>query len=140
MTARFRPLQPAFRGVGGRFVRTLEAIAYSDPARGLVAVVPPGFYSDGASVPSWAWALLRSGWVELLPFGLLHDYLYRKGAQVFLNGESFPVPGRSWADTTGVEALRTLGEGERKDARLVRPALWLAGSSRWQRRNVVWPD
>lgn len=114
----------------------LEPLAYIDSIRGFEATVPRGFFSDGASVPDWAWIRLGAGFVELLPFGLLHDYLVREGATIRVAGEDVPVPSCRWADTVMAEAMRTRSSTA-SDARLVRWALAISWGY-WHAKPVDW--
>lgn len=125
------------RGISAGLIETLEPLVYVDGFRGFRVHIKAGFCCDGASVPAWAWALLRSGWVELLPCGILHDYLYRLFARVIVAGEPIEVPGRLWADRTMAEAMRTRSSTAR-DAGLIRPALLIGGWRAWQRRTADW--
>jgi hypothetical protein len=127
------------RGIGGAWIETLDALEYVDPE--FWVVVPSGFVSDGASVPSFGWPLLRAGFVELLPAGLLHDYLYRDGALIHRGrpvGHGESVPGRLWADRVMAEAMLTRRGLTAGDARRVRLGLLLGGWASWQRKPVSW--
>jgi len=128
---------PAVRGIGEGLIETLTPLVYVDGFRGFRIHIKAGFVSDGASVPRWAWALLRSGWVDLLAAGILHDYTYRLLARIIVAGQLIPVPGRLWADRTMAEALRTR-PATAGDAKYVRPALAISGWRNWQRRTDTW--
>ena len=133
--------EPRVRGVGGRWIQTLDALEYLDVERGFWVLVPKGFVSDGASVPAFGWPLLRAGFMELLPAAPLHDLLYRSDAVIYRGRQpavSEPVPGRLWADRVMAEAMRTRNGITAGDARKVRLGLLVGGSSSWQKKPVRW--
>lgn len=42
--------------------------------------VPKGFITDGASIPFWAWSIIReTPYGRVLPAAIIHDYLYQSG-------------------------------------------------------------
>jgi hypothetical protein len=142
----FRPERLSIQPVGPGTLRTASTLSYRGVYKGdtkFEIIVPSGFQCDGASVPKFAWAMLRSHWLDLLPFGVIHDYVYRKMATITLilpSGDlrRIDVPGRWWADKACCGALRTLGAGPAKDAWKVRGALVAGGWTAWQKKPVGW--
>ena len=125
---------PLVEGVGGRLIRVKQPLAYQGV--GFSITVPAGFVSDGASVPAFGWPLLRVGYVELLPAGLLHDYLYRVNAM--FSDRPGPIPGRLWADGVMAEAMSLVGSVTWWDRAVVRGALAVGGWSSWHKKLVEW--
>lgn len=135
--------EPRTRGVGPGLIRTEDALEYLDEIRGFWLLIPAGFVCDGASVPRFGWPLLRAGFLELLPCGIAHDYLYRTDAVIRFGGRrapatSAPVPGRAFADRTMAEAMGTRRGVSAMDQRLARAALALGGWTAWHKRAVGW--
>jgi hypothetical protein len=157
--------EPRVHGVGGRWIETLDDLEYLDEGRRLAVLVPRGFVCDGASVPDFAWGALRvrrtpglpevldapalealarelsppelEKFREVLPFGILHDFLVRIGAAVSIDGVEREVPGRTWAALRSVEALRTRRGASRSAARRILLALLLPVPY-WREKRVEW--
>ena len=71
---------------------------YKSKLLGLITV-PPGFVSDGASIPSILWSVVGSPWSGDYPeAALVHDFLYFKQAHK-----------RAHADRVFIEAMKVLG-------------------------------
>jgi hypothetical protein len=135
----FESPRPAVRPAGPHLIETLDAVTYRDRGLGFSVVIPPGLHSDGASVPGIGWAFLRGvHWIDLLPYGILHDYLYRADAVLLVASQVVFVPGRLWADRVGAQALATLGAAQARVARRVKLATMLGGGGSWHRRYVGW--
>jgi hypothetical protein len=132
----FENPRPSIRPAGPRLIETLEPIVYHGD--GFAIVIPAGFFCDGASVPKLAWALLRSHWIDLMPFGCLHDWAFRTDATILVEGEAVPVPSWWWANREGCNALATLGDVQKADVWKVRPALTLGSWPSWHKREVAW--
>lgn len=64
-------------GQAGRIAQTLGPITWSCGRKGheLVVGIPPGYMSDGASVPRWLWAFLPPWGDTATIAALIHDYL-----------------------------------------------------------------
>ena len=127
---------PAVEPAGPHLIRLLEPLIYRNDQWS--ATVPAGFICDGASVPSWAWWLLRCHWIDLLAFGVLHDAFYRDDFELSIGRGSALVPHRKWGDRNACDALGTLGKSEARDARIVYPALRVGGWSSYQKRSMDW--
>lgn len=56
----------------------LRDFYWDDPLLGMIKV-PKGFIFDGASIPSWAWSILKIHPFsdEIVKAGIVHDFLYR---------------------------------------------------------------
>lgn len=129
------PFVPNVRPFSSRLIEC-DPFTYRDAHRGLVVRVPR-LICDGASVPKWCWGALKAGWIQLLPAGCLHDYLYRRGCLIQDLGHPAAVFSRGWADTIMVEAMASVG-CSRRDQRIVRAGLWIGGRSAWKAREVWW--
>lgn len=129
---------PRVQPVAPRLVETLDSLLYIDASRHLSILVQRGFRSDGASVPRAGWLGIRSNWLELLSYGLLHDYLYREDAHVIVFGKAQLVPSRNWADVTGRRALLSQDGNPRRDANRIYLGTRLAGKAYWHKRTVGW--
>lgn len=124
---------PSMRG--GRSLWAVErAIAYRAGSSEDLITVPPGFVTDLASIPRWAWTLLPPDgpWVKA---AVIHDFLYRThGTGVWKghpSGIARPQPySRAEADGILREAMADRGVGP-----VARGIIWAAvrvgGSGGW---------
>lgn len=120
---------------GGRSLWAVErAIAYRAGSSEDLITVPPGFVTDLASIPRWAWTLLPPDgpWVKA---AVIHDFLYRThGTGVWKghpSGIARPQPySRAEADGILREAMADRGVGP-----VARGIIWAAvrvgGSAGW---------
>ena len=101
----------------------LEYFRYYSDMAGLI-IVPAGFVSDGASIPSVLWGVVGSPWSGKYPHAaLVHDYLYFK--------QDFT---RAISDKIFIEAMGILGVNwfkRRLMYRAVRTFGWLC----WKKRK-----
>ena len=136
MTIGFVNPHPAVRPAGNHLIQTLEPIVYN--GSGYRIEIPKGFVCDGASVPGFAWALMRSHWIDLMVFGVLHDWCFRTDATIRDGKEIVPVPGWRWSNRECCNALETLGETQKADAWKVRPALAIGSWWSYHKKPVGW--
>lgn len=103
---------------------------------GAAVLVPEGFWSDGASVPSWAWPLLEASPVRLMVMGIAHDYAVCRGAKIQRPGvaEDFQVESATEFATAVAAYYGVSGLDQGKIKLALRAAAW----SYWQRRDVLW--
>lgn len=104
--------------------------------------VPPGFYTDGASVPSWAWPLLGVGPVQMLVPGLIHDYCVRLNAVVEApDGAGWwrtqPLRGPDQAINIMDDVMEWCDIGP-TDRLKVRAALDATDRFYWQKKEMSW--
>lgn len=66
-----------------------------------VVTVPKGFHSDGASIPSWAMGIIGHPFGRYLESAIVHDYLYRDGAEFNAS--------RAEADSIFLELMKAQG-------------------------------
>lgn len=99
-------------------------------------IVPEGFWSDLASVPNAAWALLDAGPAQLAVMGLVHDLAVRRGATI--ETPAGPVPFTVEVATDLAVQVALYHGVDAHDRYLIGAALWAAQWSYWQRRDVAW--
>lgn len=100
-------------------------------------VLPPGFLSDGSSVPGPLWGGLHGDPADLLLPGFAHDYAYRRDARwVGPGGVARPLD-RYQADLVHIAVCRRL-RVRKSDQEKIFFALRVAGGFSYHRRNVDW--
>lgn len=77
-------------------------------SNGTVYTVPAGFFSDGASVPRFLWALYPAFGEAYEPAAWLHDYLYAY-AELEFGTDSDDMISRAEADGLFAEAIDATG-------------------------------
>ena len=100
-------------------------------------VIPPGFYTDLASVPKWAWAMLSCGPSNLSVAGVVHDFICRKDARLLTEDGDRRVI--SFERSLGLmsEAMRDTGI-EASDRWKVISALKVNPVEYWQKLTINW--
>ena len=96
-------------------------------SNGTIYTVHKGFYSDGASVPRFLWALYPPFGEAYEPAAWLHDYLYAYAEQEY--GTDHGHVSRAEADGLFYEAMGSLGfrrSGAEVIYRAVRAGGWLS--------------
>ncbi len=97
-----------------------------------------GFVCDGASVPPKIWGIIDATWLDLLIAALLHDKLYRIGAQILdLGTNSMRVFDREEADKVLSKAAQMAG-CDWDDAKKVYWGVRMGGGSSWQQKSEFW--
>ncbi len=100
-----------------------DPLAYRPGDRTQTITVPPGFVTDLASIPRWAWTLLPPDgpWVK---GAIIHDFLYAtKGTGVWKH------------HSPGITRGRAYSRGEADG--ILREALENRGVD-WLRRGIIW--
>jgi hypothetical protein len=100
--------------------------------------VPPFFYTNGASVPNWAWPLLEAEPPRLVVPGLFHDYLVRIGAEVHWESQDMAQPLTSDLAIEIMNDIMYWANVIREDRKLVCTALRVTAWFYWQNKKVDW--
>lgn len=83
-------LQP-FPTKGKRGKVRVKSPIVVDFGGGVALIIEPGLWSDGASVPSFAWMIPGLLPLQLLMFGIIHDATARRGMKLQLPGRAVPI-------------------------------------------------
>jgi hypothetical protein len=102
----------------------------------LEVLVPENFVCDGASVPAAIWPLLDVDYMQLLCPGIVHDFMYRTGSRVHLDGD-YVAPTRVQADVIFRGLVRECG-GDWGDAAKCYYGVRVGGASSFMKKLWNW--
>lgn len=128
-------------GVGDRgnphgYIELFSELWYRDQKR--LVIVKPGFVCDGASVPNLVWSFIDANAIDIMVAGILHDKLYRIGAQMLdIRTGQLRDFDKSDADKVLSKVAKLYG-CDSGDARHIWAGVAAFGGSSWQRKDEGW--